>query len=399
MPKPGEIFYIDARGVKASGVVTETGFTVYKGSRVREKEADYLYKSIKDLRKTSYIDGTIIDGTLTRDMEFNTPSTAAYFLFGANASGPQTWKDENGMTMLEHDKLESGVFKDPTDREYLGFLKTVEGNEGSKCYYPTRLDTYGCGCGHDCSYCYAKDMIIRLSGNEGWDPKHPKIADTWRIENRIKRGELKAGDVVRLGGLTDCFQPAEMKYRTTLETIKILNKYDIGYLIVTKSHFVAGDEYVEIMRPDLAHIQITTTSFDNKLCSKYEKASSPEKRVEAIEKLQRLGFDTFFRLSPYVEGWVDFEKLNQVQCDKILVEFLRVNSTILRQFDIDTSAYTYPDNGYMNLPLEKKLDILSRITGFKEVTVCDDCTEHYDYFKKNFNPNPNDCCNLRKGDK
>ena len=82
-------------------------------------------------------------------MEFNSPSTAAYFLFGANASGPQIWKDENGMTMLEHDKLAAGVLKEPTDREYLGFLKTVEGNEGSKCHYPTRLYTYGCGCRHN----------------------------------------------------------------------------------------------------------------------------------------------------------------------------------------------------------------------------------------------------------
>lgn len=396
MAKPGEKFYIDARGVKAEGVVTENGFLVFKGSQVRDKIANYLNQTLKDLRKISAEDGTIVNNLLTRNMEFKSSSTAAYFLFGANASGPQTWKDENGMTMLEHDKLEAGILKDPTDREYLGFLKTVEGNEGSKCYYPTRLDTYGCGCGHDCSYCYAKDMIQRLSGPDGWDPKHPKIADTWRIENRIKRGDLKAGDVVRLGGLTDCFQPVELKYRTTLETIKILNNYDIGYLIVTKSHLVANPEYLEVMRKDLAHIQITTTSFDPKICKKYEKASSPLKRVEAIEMLQSEGFDTFFRLSPYVDGWIDFDRLNQVACDKILVEFLRVNTTILRQFDIDASVYTYNDNGYMNLPLERKLEILSKISGFKEVTVCDDCTEHYNYFRDHFNPNPHDCCNLRK---
>lgn len=396
MAKPGEKFYIDARGIKAEGVVTETGFLVLKGSQVRDRIADYLKDTLKELRRLSAEDGTIVNGILTRDIEFKSPSTAAYFLFGANASGPQTWKDANGMTMLEHDKLQEGVLKDPTDREYLGFLKTVEGNEGSKCYYPTRLDTYGCGCGHDCSYCYAKDMIQRFSGPEGWDPQHPKIADVWRIENRIKRGELKAGDVVRLGGLTDCFQPVELKYRTTLETIKILNKYDIGYLIVTKSHLVANPEYIDVMRKDLAHIQITTTSFDARICAKYEKASPPEKRVKAIEALQAVGYDTFFRLSPYVDGWVDFDRLNNVACDKILVEFLRINTTILRQFDVDTSAYTYSDNGYMNLPLEMKLDILSRITGFKEVTVCDDCTEHYNYFRDHFNPNPNDCCNLRK---
>ena len=327
-------------------------------------------------------------------MEFNSPSTAATFLFGANASGPQTWKDDNGMTMLEHDKLESGIFKDPSDREYLGFLKTVEGNEGSKCYYPTRLDTYGCGCGHDCSYCYAKDMIINMSGE--WDPNHPKIADLWRIENRIKRGELKAGDIVRLGGLTDCFQPAELKYRTTLETIKILNKYGIGYLIVTKSHLVANDEYLEVYDPELAHIQVTTTTFDKELCAKYEKASAPDKRVAAIEKLQALGYDTFFRLSPYIDGWVDFDKLNSVKCDKILIEFLRVNTTIARRFGCDPEAFPVGEAGYRHMSLEQKLEVLKKITGFKEVTVCDDCTEHYNYFRDHFNPNPHDCCNLRK---
>ncbi len=39
------------------------------------------------------------------------------------------------------------------------FFATVEGGEGSKCHYPTRLDTYGCGCAHDCKYCYAKSLL------------------------------------------------------------------------------------------------------------------------------------------------------------------------------------------------------------------------------------------------
>ena len=393
MAKVGEKFYIDARGVKAQGMVSEKGFILFKGSEIRPTIAKYLTKTMVTLRHQCENDGTIVDWKLTRDMEFASPSTAAMFVFGANASGPQTWKDENGMTMLEHDKLESGVFKEASDREYLGFLKTVTGNEGSKCHYPTRLDTYGCGCGHDCSYCYAKDLIERMSGE--WDPLHPKIADTWRIENRIKRGELKKGDIVRLGGLTDCFQPAELKYRATYNTIQLLNKYDIGYLIVTKSHFVANDEYIDIMRKDLAHIQITTTSFDADLLAQYEKASPPAKRVAAIEKLHALGFDVALRLSPYVENWVDFEALNAVKCDKILVEFLRVNTTILRRFNVQAEDYTIHEAGYLHLPLEKKLEILKKITGFKEVTVCDDCTEHYDYFRDHFNPNPNDCCNLR----
>ena len=43
--------------------------------------------------------------------------------------------------------------------EFKSFYKTVSGNEGNKCNYPTRLDLYGCGCFHDCSYCYAKSLL------------------------------------------------------------------------------------------------------------------------------------------------------------------------------------------------------------------------------------------------
>jgi hypothetical protein len=32
---------------------------------------------------------------------------------------------------------------------------------------------------------------------------------------------------------------------------------------------------------------------------------------------------------------------------------------------------------------------------FKEVSVCEDESEAYEYWKKNVNHNPEDCCNLR----
>ncbi len=51
--KPGETFYIDARGIKAAEVVTETGFTVFRGSEVRPTIANYLKSSLVDLRHQS----------------------------------------------------------------------------------------------------------------------------------------------------------------------------------------------------------------------------------------------------------------------------------------------------------------------------------------------------------
>ena len=39
---------------------------------------------------------------------------------------------------------------------------------------------------------------------------------------------------------------------------------------------------------------------------------------------------------------------------------------------------------------------IKNINGFKEITICEDESEAYEYWKHNFNPKPEDCCNLRK---
>lgn len=276
-------------------------------------------------------------------------------------------------------------------REFKSFYNDVGGNEGSKCHYTKRLDVYGCGCQHDCSYCYAKSL---LSFRNLWNPEDPAAADLDKIERKVKK--LPAGTILRLGGMTDCFMPLELQRRVTYETIKVLNKYRIGYLIVTKSHLVANDEYMEIYDKDLAHIQVTVTTLDDDLSLTYEKASVPSKRVAAIRKLQDAGYDVAIRLSPILDDYMDFDKLNGLGIEKAIVEFLRVNSWIKKWFDIDYSRWTLKQSGYQHLPLEEKLRILDKIK-IPVISVCEDFTEHYDYWKEHVNPNPDDCCNLRMG--
>ena len=113
-----------------------------------------------------------------------------------------------------------------------------------------------------------------------------------------------------------------------------------------------------------------------------------------MEKLQKEGFDVAIRLSPFIPEFVDYEKLNKIKCDKVIVEFLRVNSWIQKWFDIDYSEYTVKENGYRHLPLEKKKELISNIKG-KQISVCEDESEAYEFWKEHFNPNKDDCCNLR----
>lgn len=277
-------------------------------------------------------------------------------------------------------------------KDFQSIGKTVEGNEGGKCKYPTRLDTYGCGCSHDCSYCYAKSL---LDFRKLWNPNQPAVGNISKIAREVKKIPRDT-QPIRLGGMTDCFQPAEKIHRVTYKTIKLLNKRRIPYLIVTKSAIVADPEYLKILDKDLAHIQITVTTLDDAFCATYEKASPPSKRVEAILRLQEAGFDVQLRLSPFIPEFVDFDRLNALGINKICIEFLRVNTWIKKWFNIDYSPYTVKQSGYEHMPLAEKKKWISKITGFKEMTVCEDESEAYLYWKYNFNHDKDDCCNLRK---
>lgn len=275
-------------------------------------------------------------------------------------------------------------------KEYKSFYKSVSGNEGARCHYNTRLDTYGCGCQHNCSYCYARSLL-EFRGN--WHPGDPSVADISKVRNVIKR-KLSPGDVVRLGGMTDCFMPIERKYGVTRETIRALNESGVGYLIVTKSPLVA--EYMDVLDRKLAHVQVSITSTRDDISRKIEPgAALPGERIKAVETLFRSGFDVQIRLSPFIPEFVDTGVINSIDCDRVLVEFLRVNGFIRKWLgdSWDWSKYSYFYSNYHHLPLTEKIKMVRQIS--KVVSVCEDVPEHWEYWRDNVNANPNDCCNLK----
>lgn len=55
-----------------------------------------------------------------------------------------------------------------------------------------------------------------------------------------------------------------------------------------------------------------------------------------------------------------------------------------------TIAYELSKKGYKVLVIDKRNHIK-----IPEISVCEDVTEHYNYWKENINVNKDDCCNLR----
>lgn len=273
---------------------------------------------------------------------------------------------------------------------YKSFYKTVTGGEGERCMYPTRLDLYGKGCYYNCTYCYSKQM---LNFRKLWHPEDPGVAPLLDVYRTIDK--IPENSVVRIGGMTDCFQPIEKHYKNTYNTIRRLNQKNIHYLIVTKSDLIIQPEYLEILDHKLAHIQVSIPSNNNHVLNATDNAPNFEERKTTIETLYDNGFDVSLRLSPFFFETSDIDIINNINVDKCLVEFLRVKpktSKLLKDF-ITFTDYTVKEGGYRHLPLETKLSVLDQLS-FKEITVCDDVTSHYNYFKENINHNPNDCCNL-----
>jgi len=230
------------------------------------------------------------------------------------------------------------------------------GHELITCHYPLRIDTYS-SCYHDCAYCYAKSM---LTDRNFWTPNDVRVADITKIKEKIKAylegngNEIVAKAIqnripARLGGLTDCFQPIEKQKKVTLQLIKYLNSIDYPYLIVTKSDLISESAYIEEIRRDLAYIQITITTLNQKTAKQLESnAPSPDKRIEALRKLTDAGIYTAGRISPIIPNITDedcfkvIDKLEEIGVPHIIFEFFRGTNKMIKRVEDATNKKVYP---------------------------------------------------------
>jgi DNA repair photolyase len=273
---------------------------------------------------------------------------------------------------------------------FRSFYKTAKGKKNEKCFYTTRLDPYGRGCAFNCSYCYGKQL---LDFRNLWDPENIGIAEIDQIEKTIKK--LPKGSIVRMGGMTDCFQPIEQKIGNTYKTIQLLNDQEVHYLIVTKSDLITSKKYMEILDPNLAHIQVSIETDNDYVLRRLSDAKSFSIRKHTIETIYEAGFDCSLRLSPFLYETADYNRINDINVEKCLVEFLRYKPNMADQLGkfVDPTQYTVKENGYRHLPLIQKKKIIQKLD-FPQISLCDSVKEHYLYFQKYINNNPNDCCNL-----
>lgn len=168
------------------------------------------------------------------------------------------------------------------------------------------------GCEHGCSYCYARPTHANFGLSPGLDFESKLFAKTNAAE--LVRQELSrpgySPATIALGANTDPYQPIERRYRITRQVLEVLAEFGHPVGIVTKSALVVRD--LDILRAmaerGLVKVAVSVTTLDPKLARAMEpRASTPAKRLQAIEMLAKAEVPTVVMVAPVIPALNDSE--------------------------------------------------------------------------------------------
>lgn len=185
-----------------------------------------------------------------------------------------------------------------------------------QCFYALEIDSYGRGCSHNCLYCYAK---AELTVHGYWNNPIPVPIDineirkifytVFETDRKSKwRNVLTQRIPLRVGCMSDSFMWMDHKYKVSQELLRILNHYEYPYTILTRSDLIAREDYVALLRKDLASVQFSIASTNDKLNKLIEPGTpSAKRRLKAVETLTKEGLWTTVRINPifpiYPDGY------------------------------------------------------------------------------------------------
>ena len=105
-----KLLYLNVGNTNAKGVITSEGFVLLAGSDIKEKVAEKsVSKGVLELRNKYFEAGKIKDFKTTEDLIISSSSYAASFVLGNSVSGPQIWKNKDGVTLKEIEEKESEI--------------------------------------------------------------------------------------------------------------------------------------------------------------------------------------------------------------------------------------------------------------------------------------------------
>lgn len=109
---------------------------------------------------------------------------------------------------------------------------------------------------------------------------------------------------LHFGGMSDPFQPAEAKFKTTLNYLLALKYYEYPLAISTRGDLIATEPYLSILKEmKSVVVQFSMSSMDDRIASIAEdERVSPSRILKAMEILRSNSIRVTCRWQPYIPG-------------------------------------------------------------------------------------------------
>jgi DNA repair photolyase len=168
------------------------------------------------------------------------------------------------------------------------------------------------GCEHGCIYCYARPTHEYLGFSAGLDFEtrilvKEDAAQLLRAELRSPRWEPQ---VIAMSGVTDPYQPIERRLELTRRCLEVLAEFRNPVAIITKNYLVTRD--IDVLKELAAFggvvVNLSITTLDTELQRVLEpRASTPARRLAAIEALAQAGIPVGVMVAPVIPGLTEHE--------------------------------------------------------------------------------------------
>lgn len=168
------------------------------------------------------------------------------------------------------------------------------------------------GCEHGCVYCFARPFHEYLGMSAGLDFESRIMVKQGAAE--LLRAELMSRRwkpaPIAFSGVTDPYQPVERRLRVTRACLEVMAEFRNPLAVVTKNHLVTRDTDIlsDLARDGAAAVFISITTLDPELQRSMEpRASTPARRLAAVEALSSAGVPVGVLAAPVIPGLTDHE--------------------------------------------------------------------------------------------
>lgn len=168
------------------------------------------------------------------------------------------------------------------------------------------------GCEHGCVYCYARSTHEYWGYSAGaefeqkilYKPSAPQL-----LRQFFDRKHWKP-DTIMLSGNTDCYQPAERKFKITRQLLEVFNEYQNPVGMITKNSLILRDLDIiqDLASKGLVAVVVSLTTLNETTRRALEpRTASGKQRLKTIKTLSDAGVPVIAQMGPVIPGLTDHE--------------------------------------------------------------------------------------------